>query len=93
MSQWPQRAVLGPGGQDAGKKMAEAQVLGREVSAQAAFLGSVFSPEGPVGLGAPPWSWSPVSTGWRGWQGSQDRGAFCTMEKPEGRGWPGGQEG
>lgn len=44
-------------------------------------------PEAPGGLGILLWSWRPLSTGWKG------REAFCTMEKPEGRGSPDGWEG
>lgn len=38
--------------------------------------------EAPGGLGTLAWSRRPLRTRWKG------RGAFCTMEKPEGRGWP-----
>lgn len=39
-------------------------------------------PEAPDGLGPAPWPRTPPSTE------REARGAFCTMEKPEGREWP-----
>lgn len=48
---------------------------------------SRLPPEAPGGLSILLWSWRPQSTRWKG------REAFCTMEKPEGRGGPDGWEG
>lgn len=70
------------------RRLYEAHLLGGEGGPDRRHSwGQWTPPEAPGGLGILLWSWRPLSTGWKG------REAFCTMEKPEGRGGPDGWEG
>lgn len=63
------------------RRLYEAHLLGGEGGPDRRHSWSHWTPlEAPGGLGTLPWSWRLLSTEWKG------RGAFCTMEKPEGRG-------
>lgn len=70
------------------RRLYEAHLLGGEGGPDRRHpWGQWTPPEAPDGLGILLWSWRPLNTGWKG------REAFCTMEKPEGRGGPDGWEG
>lgn len=70
------------------RRLYEAHLLGGEGGPDRRHSwGQWTPPEAPGGLGIWLWPWRPLSTGWKG------REAFCTMEKPEGRGGPDGWEG
>lgn len=81
MGQWPQGLSWVLEVRILARRLYEAVCLVERVVPTGGILGvSGLLLEAPGGLGTLPWSWRPWSTEWKG------RGAFCTMEKPEGRG-------
>lgn len=81
MGQWPQGLSWVLEVRVLARRLYEAHLLGGEGGPDRRHSWSLGTPlEAPSGLGTLPWSWRPPSTEWKG------RGAFCTMEKPEGRG-------
>lgn len=83
MGQWPRGLSWFLEVRVLARRLYEAHFLVERVVQTKGIPGvSRLPPEAPGGLGTMLWSWGPPSTEWVG------RGAFCTLEKPEGRGWP-----
>lgn len=81
VGQWPQGLSCVLEVRVLSRRLYEAHLLGGVGSPDRKHSWSQWTPlEASGGLGTLPWSWEPLSTEWKG------GGAFCTMEKPEGRG-------